>query len=83
MDILDNVLLTYECYPLSSTGVPDYLASIFSENEVGDAKDILWEQCKDHLVDKPRRVTSVKRTEKMAHLQDIVDVTIAGVTMTF
>ena len=49
------------------------LASIFSENEVGYAKDILWEQCKDHLVDKPRRVASVKRTEKMAHLQDIVD----------
>ena len=76
MDIMDNVLLTYACYGLNATGVPDVinsLASIFFENEVRDAKDILWEQCKDHLVDKPRRVASVKRTEKMAHLQDIVD----------
>ena len=76
MDTLDSVLLTYACYGLNATGVPDVvtsLASIFSEKEVGDAKDMLWEQCKDNLEGKPRRVGSPKRTEKMAHLQDIVD----------
>ena len=76
MDTLDSVLLTYACYGLNATGVPDVvtsLASIFSEKEVGDANDMLWEQCKDNLEGKPRRVGSPKRTEKMAHLQDIVD----------
>ena len=67
---------TYACYGLNALGVPgviNSLASIFPEEEVGNAKNILWEQCKDHLVVKSRRVASVKRTKKMAHLQGIVD----------
>ena len=46
-----------------------------SEKEIVEAKDVLWETCKSNLdVDKPiRRVASVNRTEKMAHLTDIVE----------
>ena len=45
----------------------------FSETEVQDAKDVLRDRCQDNLCDKPDRRGSVKRTVKMAHVQDIYD----------
>ena len=77
MSSIDNVLMTFVCYGLNTSGVPSTVnaASVtFSEKEVVEAKDVLWETCKSNLdVDKTRRVASVNRTEKMAHLTDIVE----------
>ena len=39
-----------------------------------DVKDVIWINCKVHLIEKPRRIASVTRMEMLAHLNDIIDV---------
>ena len=61
-NIIDNVLLPYVCYGLNSSCVPVTI------NAFSEKKDVIWIHCKAHLIEKPNRVASVNRTEKMAHL---------------
>ena len=73
---IDNVVLTYVSYGSMAFTKQEMVRAIgvtFSETEVQDAKDVLWERCQDILCDKPDRRGSVKRTVKMAHVQDIYD----------
>ena len=73
---IDNVALTYVSYGSMAFTKQEVVRAIgvtFSETEVQDAKDVLWERCQDILCDKPDRRGSVKRTVKMAHVQDIYD----------
>ena len=73
---IDNVVLTYVSYGSMAFTKQEVVRAIgvtFSETEVQDAKDVLWERCQDILCDKPDRRGSVKRTVKMAHVQDIYD----------
>lgn len=75
-ECIDDAVLTYVCYGLNATGVSETVRAVsvtFCEKEVVQAKDLLWDRCKDHLTAKPKRMSSAKRSEKMAHLQDIVD----------
>ena len=73
---IDNVVLTYVSYGSMAFTKQEVVRAIgvtFSETEVQDAKDVLWDRCQDNLCDKPDRRGSVKRTVKMAHVQDIYD----------
>ena len=73
---IDNVVLTYVSYGSMAFTKQEVVRAIgvtFSETEVQDAKDVLWDRCKDILCDKPDRRGSAKRTVKMAHVQDIYD----------
>ena len=76
---IDNVVLTYVSYGYMAFTKQEVVHAIgvtFSETEVQDAKDVLWDRCQDILCDKPDRRGSAKKTVKMAHVQDIYDAVI-------
>ena len=70
--IIDNVLLTYVSYGLVLTSEkPEVLRAVsatFSENEVADAKYVLWTQYLDHIGEKPNQKPSSLRSRKMANV---------------
>ena len=69
-------MLTYVSYGSMAFTKQEVVRAIgvtFSETEVQGAKDVIWDRCQDILCDKPDRRGSVKRTVKMAYVQDIYD----------
>jgi hypothetical protein len=74
--LISNPLLAYMVFALqsgTSENVKNAVLGHFTEDVIIAAKDVLWKFCGNSIIgEKCRRKDSMTRTEKEAHVQDIV-----------
>ena len=74
--IILNELLTYLVYYInecSIINIKKVINDFFTNSEILEAKNLLWEECKDHLGEYIARKNSNNRQSSEANVEDIID----------